>query len=84
VATEARVGKGMELTGGPHMAVTCDREGVSAGVRKVEENTAFSKYANAAWAEWAERGAGGLQGIAGRRGRGWATWAKIQRKFLFE
>jgi hypothetical protein len=42
------VGKGMELTGGPHMAVTCKREGVSAGVRKVEENTPFGKYANAA------------------------------------
>jgi hypothetical protein len=65
----ADVGKGMELTGGPHMAVTCEREGVSARVRKVEENTPFGKYANAAWAE---RGAGGLWGIAGRRGRGGA------------
>jgi hypothetical protein len=53
-------------------------------VRKVEENTPFSKYANAAWAEWAERGAGGLRGIAGRRGRGWAGWAEIRRNFLFE
>jgi hypothetical protein len=35
----AGVGKGMELTGGLHMAVTCEREGVSAGVLKVEENT---------------------------------------------
>jgi hypothetical protein len=64
----------------PH-AVTWEREGVSAGVHKVEENTPFNKYANAAGAEWAERGAGGLRGIAGRRGRG---WAEIQRKFLFE
>jgi hypothetical protein len=71
----------MELTGGPHMAVTRDREGVSAGVCKVKENTPFGKYANAAWAEWAERGAGGLRGVAGWRGRG---WAKIRRKFLFE
>jgi hypothetical protein len=77
----AGVGKGMELTGGPHMAVTCEREGVSAGVRKVEENTPFGKYANAAWAEW---GAGGLWGVAGRCGRGWARWAKIRRKFLFK
>jgi hypothetical protein len=66
----AGVGKGMELTGGPHMVVTCERAGVSAGVRKVEENTPFGKYAIAAWAEWAERGAGDLRGIAGRRGRG--------------
>jgi hypothetical protein len=73
----ADVGKGMELTGGPHMAVTCEREGVSAGVRKVEENTPFGKYANAAWAEWAEQGAGGLWGVAGRPGRGWAEWAEI-------
>jgi hypothetical protein len=34
------VRKGMELTG--------EREGISAGVRKVEENTPFRKYANAA------------------------------------
>jgi hypothetical protein len=54
------------------MAVTCEREGVSAGVRKVEENTPFGKYANAAWAEWAERGTGGLRGVAVRRGQGWA------------
>jgi hypothetical protein len=80
----AGVGKGMELTGGPHMAMTCERDGVSAGVRKVEESMPFGKYANAAWAEWAEQGAGGLWGIAGRRGRGWARWAKIRRKFLFE
>jgi hypothetical protein len=55
----ADVGKGMELTGGPHMAVTWEREGVSTGVRKFEENTPFGKYANVAWAEWAERGACG-------------------------
>jgi hypothetical protein len=42
----AGVRKGMELTGGPHMAVMCDREGVSAGVRKVEGKTPFGKYAN--------------------------------------
>jgi hypothetical protein len=66
----AGVGKGMELTGGPHMVVTCEREDVSAGVRKVEVNTSFSKYANVAWAEWAERGAGGRWGVEGRLGRG--------------
>jgi hypothetical protein len=50
----AGVRKGMELTGGPHMAVMWEREDVSAGVRKVGENTPFRKYANTAWAEWAE------------------------------
>jgi hypothetical protein len=44
-----------------------EREGVSARVCKVEENTPFRKYANAAWAE---RGAGGLRGGAGRHGGG--------------
>jgi hypothetical protein len=73
----ASMGKGMELTGGPHMAVTCEREGVSAGVRKVEGNTPFDKYVNAAWAAWAEPGSGGLRGVAGQHGRGWAGWAKI-------
>jgi hypothetical protein len=34
-------------------------------VRKVEENTPFGKYANAAWVKWAKRGAGGLRGGAG-------------------
>jgi hypothetical protein len=42
-----------------------EREGVSAGVRKVEQNTPFRKYANAAWAEWADRGAGALRGRVG-------------------
>jgi hypothetical protein len=56
----ADMGKGMELTGGPHMAVTRERGGISAGVRKVKGNTPFGKYANAAWAEWAERESGGL------------------------
>jgi hypothetical protein len=36
-------------------------------VRKVEENTPFGKYANAAWAEWAERGACGHSGPAQAR-----------------
>jgi hypothetical protein len=80
----AGVGKGMELTGGPHMVVTCEREGVSARVRKDKENMPFGKYANAAWAESAEWGASSLRGIVGRRGRGWAGWAEIQRKFLFK
>jgi hypothetical protein len=36
------------------MAVTWEREGVSARVRNVEENMPFGKYAYAAWAEWAK------------------------------
>jgi hypothetical protein len=57
----ASLGKGMELTGGPHMTVTLEREGISTGVRKVEGNMPFGKYANAAWAEWES---GGLRGVA--------------------
>jgi hypothetical protein len=44
----------------PHGSNMREREGVSATVRKVEENTPFGKYANVAWAEWAERMCGGL------------------------
>jgi hypothetical protein len=67
----------MELTGGPHMAVMCESEGVSTEVCKVKGNTPFGKFANAAWAEWVERGSGGLRGVAGQRGWGWAGWAEI-------
>jgi hypothetical protein len=45
------------------MAMTSDREGVSARVHKVKENMPFGKYTNVAWAEWAkwaERVRGGL------------------------
>jgi hypothetical protein len=77
------VRKGVELTGGPHMAVMCEREGISVGVRKVEENTPFGKYANAAWAEWAERGAGGLQGGAGQRGAGQGRMGQNLKKIPF-
>jgi hypothetical protein len=38
----------------PHGSDMREREGVSARVRKVEENTPFGKYTNAAWAEWAK------------------------------
>jgi hypothetical protein len=60
----------------PHGSDVRERS-VSAGVCKVEGNTPFGKYANAAWAEWAERGSGGRWGVAGQRGRGWAGYAKI-------
>jgi hypothetical protein len=38
----------------PHGSDVREREGLSARVCKVEENTPFGKYANAAWAEWAK------------------------------
>jgi hypothetical protein len=49
----------------PHGGDVREREDVSVGVRNVEENTPFRKYANTAWAEW---GAGDVQGVAGQRG----------------
>jgi hypothetical protein len=39
----------MKLTGGAHVAVT-EEEGVIAGLRKLEEEAAFGKYAKAALA----------------------------------
>jgi hypothetical protein len=39
----------MELTGGARLVVT-EGEGVVAGLRKLEEETAFGKYVNAAQA----------------------------------
>jgi hypothetical protein len=43
-------------------------------VRKVEENTPFGKYANAAWAEWAKWA---------ERARG-SLWAKRPDRTSFE
>jgi hypothetical protein len=69
------VGKGMKLTDGPHMAVTWEREGVSAEVRNVEENTPFKKYANVAWAERANAGAG--LGRMGQNPKKISFWIKL-------
>jgi hypothetical protein len=69
--------KGVELTGGAHLAVTWESGSAIAGLCKLEEEAPFGKYAKAAQAEWAERVHGGLQGEAGRHWRGWARWAKI-------
>jgi hypothetical protein len=49
----------MKLMGGAHMAVTWEREGVVAGMRKVKGKTPFGKYVKAAlgqmgWA-WTRR-----------------------------
>jgi hypothetical protein len=52
-------------------------------VRKVEVNTPFRKYANAAWAEWAEWGAGSLQGGAGQRGAGLGQMGQNPKKIPF-
>jgi hypothetical protein len=65
------------------MAVTWERESIYAGVRKVEENTPFRKYANAAWAEWAERGAGVLWGRAGQRGAWLGRMGQNPKKIPF-
>jgi hypothetical protein len=68
----------MELTVGARWAVT-EGEGVVAGLRKLEEETSFGKYANAAQAGmgracarslWEKRGRGRwLAGLRGRAGR---------------
>jgi hypothetical protein len=58
--------------------VTWERGSVVAGLRKLEEEAPFGKYANAAQAEWAERVHGGLRGEAGRHKRGWAEiWGEL-------
>jgi hypothetical protein len=67
----------------PHFGGVRERQGVSTGVRNVEENTPFKKYANAAWAEWAERGAGGLRGRAGQRGAGLGRMGRNLKKISF-
>jgi hypothetical protein len=65
------------------MAVMWERKGVSARVRKVEANTPFRKYTNAAWAEWAKQGAGGLWGGAGQRGAGVGQMGRNPKKIPF-
>jgi hypothetical protein len=81
VSKIGRRGEGDEADRQAHMAVTWEREGVFAGMRKVEENTPFDKYIKAAWTEWAEQGSGGLRGKAGQRRQG---WAEIWGRFFFE
>jgi hypothetical protein len=83
----------MELTGGARLAVT-EGESIIAGLRKLEEETSFGKYAKAAQAGmgrarayglWEKRGGGG----AGRAERPdgpagcWADWAESEGKILF-
>jgi hypothetical protein len=83
----------MELTGEARLVVI-EGESVVAGLRKLEEETSFGKYAKAAQAEMGQARAHGLRekgggwwadraerpdGPAGR----WADWAKSEGKILF-
>jgi hypothetical protein len=76
----------MKLTDGAHMAGT-EGEGIVAGLRKLEEETAFGKYAKAAPAGMGRARArpseekGGRWGWLGREA-GWAGWplGRLSRK----
>jgi hypothetical protein len=59
----------MELTGGARLAVT-EGEGIVAGLHKLEEETSFGKYANAAQAGMGRACAR----PAGERGKGPVGW----------
>jgi creatinine amidohydrolase/Fe(II)-dependent formamide hydrolase-like protein len=61
----------MKPIGGARVAVT-EGEGVIAGLHKLEEETAFGKYAKAAQAEMARARARGLREKVGGGGAGWA------------
>jgi hypothetical protein len=88
----AGAGETTNLIGGACVVVT-EGEGVVAGLRKLEEEMAFGKYAKAAQAgmgrarAWpvGEGGAGGAgwserpDGPVGR----WADWAESEGKILF-
>jgi hypothetical protein len=66
------------------VAVT-EEEGLVAGLRKLEEEAAFGKYAKVAQAGMGQaRARGGLLCGAGQHGRGWAGWAEFKGKNLFE
>jgi hypothetical protein len=90
----AGVGETTKPTGGTRVVVT-EGEGVVAGVRKLEEETTFGKYAKAAQAgmgrarAWPAGEKGGPVGLAGRRGRmGWLAAGpigpKVKEKFFSE
>jgi hypothetical protein len=83
----------MELTGGACLAVT-EGEGIVTVLRKLEEETAFGKYAKAAQAGMGRACArhvgekGGAVGLAGLRGRMGRLAAgpfgpKVKEKILF-
>jgi hypothetical protein len=75
------------------VAVT-EREGVIAGLRKLEEETAFGKYAKAVQVGMGRARARGLRKKRGVGGAGWAErpdgpagrwadWAESEGKILF-
>jgi hypothetical protein len=69
--------------GGAYLAATLERGNAIDGLRKLEEEAPFGKYAKAAeaeWAEWAERAHGGLRDEAGR---GCSGLGRNRRKKLF-
>jgi hypothetical protein len=75
------VGETTKPTGWARVAVT-EGEGVVAGLRKLEEETVFGKYAKAARpAE--EKGASGV-GWAERSDGPASRWAESEGKILFE
>jgi hypothetical protein len=70
----ADAGETTKVIGGAHVAVT-EEEVVVAELRKLEEETAFGKYAKAAQAGMGRaRARGGLRCGAGQHGRGWAEF----------
>jgi hypothetical protein len=79
----------MELTVGARLAVT-EGEGVVTELRKLEEETSFGKYANAAQARMGrvrarptgEKGKGPVAGWAERPGRPASRWAECEGKFF--
>jgi hypothetical protein len=90
----ASTGEMTKPTGGARVAVT-EEEGVVAGLRKLEEETAFGKYAKAAQAGMGRvcarglrkekrevGGAGWAERPDGPAGR-WADWAESEGKILF-
>jgi hypothetical protein len=77
------VGETTKLTGGARVAVT-EEEGVVAGLRKLEEEATFGKYAKAAQAGMGRAHTrGGLRCGAGQHGWGWAGWAEFWEKNSF-
>jgi hypothetical protein len=67
----------VNLTGGARLAVT-KGEGVVAGLRKLEVETAFGNYAKATQAGMGRvRARNGLRCGAGQHGQGWARCAEF-------
>jgi hypothetical protein len=73
----ADAGETTKLTVWAHVAVT-EEEGVVAGLRKLEEEAAFGKYAKATQAGMGRACTrGDLWCRAGLHGRGWVGWAEF-------